>query len=93
MHSMVTITKILYYMLEVVKRVDLKCYHHAQKIQLCEGVEVLTNLIVVIILQYICVSNQHIVYFKLSKPCVNNVSIELGEQCKKKKTQLGKMGG
>ena len=39
--------------LKVVKRVDLKNSHHPQKNKLCEVMDMLTNLIEIVILQYI----------------------------------------
>ena len=41
--------------------------------------EILANAIVLIILQYINVSNQHIVYLKLTQLYVNYISIKLGQ--------------
>ena len=38
--------------MKVAKRVDIKWSHHKKKWKLCEGIEVLTNPTVVIILQY-----------------------------------------
>lgn len=44
--------------MKVVKKIDLKCNHYTcTKLSLCEGMEVLNNLIVVIILLYIHVSH------------------------------------
>ena len=45
--------------------------------------EVLTNRIVVLILQYICVSNHHIVQLKLHILYANNISVRLEENKKK----------
>ena len=50
---------ILYYMsLKVAKRVDIKCSHHTQNL-LCKIKDVLTNLTVVIIFQYMCEKSSH----------------------------------
>lgn len=72
------------------KEVDFKCYHHITytlrhtQTQSCEGVEMLTNLIVVIVLQNnmylvitLCTLNLHMLY-------VNNDSIKLGKILKLK---------
>lgn len=42
-------------------------------------VDVLTNLTVVIFLQYTCISNQHIVYLKLTLTYVNYISLNKTE--------------
>ena len=42
--------------------------------------DVLTNLIVVIILQYIHIENHYIVHLKLTHCYVNCISIKLGKQ-------------
>lgn len=49
-----------------VTRVNLK-YSYYKKIQLCNMMEVLTNLIVMIILKYIHVSNHQILYLKVTQ--------------------------
>lgn len=52
-------------------RVDLECSHHKQqqqhKLELCEVIDVLISLIIVIISQGICMSNHHIIYLKYMK--------------------------
>ena len=57
--------------LKVARRVDFKCSHHTHKHTRtnynCEEMAVLTNLIVVIILQYKCVSDHHILCLKLTQ--------------------------
>ena len=42
------------------KRANLKCTHHKRKKNVFEVIDVLTNFIVAIILQYVCLSNCHI---------------------------------
>lgn len=42
------------------KRLDLNCFHHKKK-NLCDMIEVLADFMVVIILQYVNVSDQHVV--------------------------------
>ena len=70
MYSMViTVNNIVY--LKFAKRVDLKFSHQThKKWLLCEIMDVLTNLIVVIILQYICIRKKkrewETQYFSLS---------------------------
>ena len=67
MYSMVTIVNtVVYLYLKVAKRVGLKSSRHIQKYN-CGVMDMLTNLIVVIILQYIHISNHHIVYLKLTQ--------------------------
>lgn len=63
--------------LEVVRVVDLKYYLHTHKLYRCKRMEVLTNFIMVIILQSIRVSNHHIVHLKLIYISVNNISEKL----------------
>ena len=73
--------KTLYYKLKVAQMVDLKYSHHnKKKWQLCEVMEILTNLIVVIILRHIHVSNHHIVHLKITQLYVNFISTELGKK-------------
>ena len=53
---------------EVTKRLGLNIITtHIKERYLCEVMEVLTNLIVVIISQYTCVSDDHIVYLKFTQ--------------------------
>lgn len=54
--------------MKVIKRVNLECYHHkkTQKRNYMKGTEMLTNLLVVIILQCIRVLNYHNVYLNLT---------------------------
>lgn len=60
MYSVVTVINNIVY-LKFVKRIDLK--HSYQKKKVCEVVDTLINLIVVVVSQCMCVSN-HIVHFK-----------------------------
>ena len=69
--------------LRVEKGLNLKSSHHTQW-QLCEVMDVLTNLFVVIILQYIRASNHHVVHLKRTVLYVNYISKKLG----KKKTSM-----
>lgn len=52
---------------------DHKCFHHKKKWWLGDWMEVLANDIVIIILQYIRVSNQHTEYLKLTVSYVNYI--------------------
>lgn len=57
------------------RRRDLSCSHHQKNIlQLCVVIEVLANSLMVIIPQYIKVSNQQAVYLKIIKCCMSIVS-------------------
>ena len=47
----------------------------SQKMELCDTVEVLKNDMVVTILQYLNVSNQHIVYVKFTNVICQYISI------------------
>ena len=68
---MVTIiNSTLLYTQKSVERVDLKCYHHTHVKGNYGGEEVLANLIVVVISQYINVSNHYIVHCKLNLCCL-----------------------
>ena len=60
-------------------RVDLKCSHHTHRNDNCEVMEVLAYTIVVIILQYMSVSNHDIVHTIL---CANYISIKEGKLIK-----------
>ena len=55
-------------------RVDLKCSHHKHTNDNCEVMELLAYTIVVIILQYMSVSNHHIVHTKLTQCYVPIIS-------------------
>lgn len=59
-----------------------------KKRQLYEVMEVLTNSIVVIILQYIHVSNQQVVHLKLTQRLCYYISIKLRGKKKKKYVAL-----
>lgn len=61
MYSMVTNGQCCTVYLKVVKTVNLKSYHHIQKMVSSEGVGVFT-CIMVSISQYMCISNHHAVY-------------------------------
>ena len=74
--------------LQVAVEVNFEISHHKknpQTLQLYDVMEVLTNLIVVIILQYVFVSNHHIIHLKLTQCHVNYISIKLKEKLKKNK--------
>lgn len=62
--NMVTIVKNTVHLL-VVKRADLKSSLHKKKINNYIRLFMLTKLIVVIILQYICISNNYVVHLGL----------------------------
>ena len=48
---------------EDTERTDTKCYHHTHIIITCEVINVLTNLIVLSVLQYTGASNHHVLNF------------------------------
>ena len=60
--------------LKAAKRVDLKGSHHKKEMALCDMMAVLGNTTEVIILQYISVSNQHIVHIKLAQCYMSIIS-------------------
>ena len=51
---------------KVTKRLNLNCFHHIKPKENCDIIKVLANTTDVIILQYVSVSNQHIVNLKLT---------------------------
>ena len=51
--------------LKATETVDLKCSHHTR--EEVSVLEVVINLIVVIILQYIHIANHHVLYLKLTQ--------------------------
>lgn len=61
------------------KGLNLKSSHHTQW-QLCEVIDVLTNLFVVIVLRYIRASNHHVVFLKRTVLYVNYISKKLGKK-------------
>lgn len=74
MYSVMAVVKYCIIFLKVAKRVDLKySHHHCHSKLLCEAMNVLTSLIVVIILQYICMLNDCVVHPLKS----HNVTCEL----------------
>lgn len=74
MHSIVIVNNTILYTWKLL-RVDHKCFHHKKKWWLGDWMEVLANDIVIIILQYIRVSNQHTEYLKLTVSYVNYIYI------------------
>ena len=60
--------------LQIAKEVDLRFSHYTKKkvVIICEVMDVLTNLIVVIILQYVHVSNHCVGCLKLPIEIYNN---------------------
>ena len=52
---------------KVAKRLDLNCFHNIKQKENCDIIKVLANTTDVIILQYVSVSNQHIVNLKLTR--------------------------
>lgn len=78
-YSMVTIANNLCCILGICKENKLKYSHHTHTKYLCEMIGV-TKIIVVIISQYICISNHRVLYLKLTQCLyVNYISIELGK--------------
>ena len=65
MYSIMTVVNNSVVYLKVAKRVDLKSSHHKER-QLCEVIDVSTNLIVVIISQYIHISNHTLTQCSMS---------------------------
>ena len=63
--------------MEVVKRVHLKRSHQKKEIGSRDMMKILANAMVVIILQHIRVSNQHVSHLKLTQCYVNRISIKL----------------
>lgn len=60
--------------MEVARRVDLESYHDEKKIFVAMVMDV-TGLIMVIILQFIKISNHYVIYLKLIQCYVNCISI------------------
>lgn len=57
--------------LRVAQKVNLKSFDHTyREYQLCEPADILTNLTVAMILQYICISNYYVVH-KLVQCCMS----------------------
>lgn len=50
--------------LKVARRLDLKYYHYVKEMLICDRVEVLSDAMMVIILQYINLLNQHVLHLK-----------------------------
>lgn len=67
MHSLVTVVDSNVVCTCKLLRVDIKSSHHRKGWQLCNVIEVLTNAMVVIILQYLSASSQYIICFKLTQ--------------------------
>ena len=66
--------------------VELKLYHHTHKKVILRGMELLTSLIVVIISQCICTSNNHAVHLKLTYISVVSPKCwKVTQKCKQKK--------
>ena len=76
--------------LEVAERVDFKSSHHthphAHTHCNSEVIDMLTNLIVVIILQYIGISNYYIVHLKITQCYMPIISIHLRKAKTKNKS-------
>lgn len=67
--------------LKCAKKLALKCSHHTGKeIKLCELIDMLISLIVVITSQCICISNHQVLYFQST--WVNYTSINLRKKQK-----------
>lgn len=53
--------------LKTADNVDIKCSYLKEKWSLYDGMEMLANVMVIIILHYINLSNQHFAHFKLTR--------------------------
>lgn len=62
----------MYKNFQVARKLDLNCSHHEKEV-VCEVIQELVNATVVIILQYINVSDQHIVHLKLTQ-CYKSIT-------------------
>ena len=69
---------------KVAKRTDVKCSYH-KKVYPWDVIEVLANAIVITILQYINVSNHHIVQLK----CYMSTKFQFKKKCMKKLLNIG----
>ena len=72
-YIMVIIVIKYYTIYSILLTVDLKCFHH-KKMELCDMIEALKNVMVVMILQYLNISNQHIVYLKFTNVICQYIS-------------------
>ena len=67
---------------KVFGRVNLKSSHHTQiHTRVCEVLEVLTNLLVVTIPQYMQKSGHHFVHFRLTQPCISFQFSSAAQSC------------
>ena len=67
---------------KVFGRVNLKSSHHTQiHTRVCEVLEVLTNLLMVTIPQYMQKSGHHFVHFRLIQPCISFQFSSAAQSC------------
>ena len=71
----ITINNTLLYTGKLLRKQILNVLPTEKKQQLCEVMEVLVNTIIVLIFQYLSVSNQQVIYFKFKQCHVSIISL------------------